>query len=252
MSLGSDYLSLSLRRGGGGGTALVVGSNLPPVFGSYVPGFGSAILVPLASSTRICGVEGGYVGQATSVGFQRHGQLGATAAVGVTEVLSQSVGHCVAADPEHVPASRNRRDTRVSKVSRVIWSGRGLPVSNVHLPAAQWGLPPLLGTADLPDRARPCRGRTDRPGGRECQPRLCTARHRAGGRAQCRSSRACRCSWVRSSVAWRRFKPARSPALHTFSQASWAAWRLASPRCCPACRRATVTRRAAIALVARS
>ena len=90
MSLGSDYLSLSLRRGGGGGgTALVVGSNLPPVFGSYVPGFGSAIRVPLARSTRMCGIEGGYVGQATSVGFQRHGRPGATAAVGVTEVLSQ-------------------------------------------------------------------------------------------------------------------------------------------------------------------
>jgi len=34
-------------RGGGGGVAFVVGSNLPPFFGSYVPCLGSAMVVPL-------------------------------------------------------------------------------------------------------------------------------------------------------------------------------------------------------------
>ena len=62
MRRGRDYLLLSFRprSGGGGGTALVVGSNLPPVFGSYVPGFGLVIGFPLAPSTCICGRARAY------------------------------------------------------------------------------------------------------------------------------------------------------------------------------------------------
>ena len=62
MRRGRDYLFLFFRPGsrGGGGTALVVGSNLPPVFGSYVPGFGLVIGFPLPPSTCICGRERAY------------------------------------------------------------------------------------------------------------------------------------------------------------------------------------------------
>ena len=46
--LSSGYLSLRPGFGGGGGLALVVGANLPPFLGSYVPCFCSAMVIPLA------------------------------------------------------------------------------------------------------------------------------------------------------------------------------------------------------------
>jgi hypothetical protein len=45
-------------RGGGGGFALVVGSNLPPFLGSYVPFFESAMVIPLTSRTTAHAIEG--------------------------------------------------------------------------------------------------------------------------------------------------------------------------------------------------
>jgi hypothetical protein len=57
--LSCGYLSL-LRpgRGGGGGLALVVGANLPPFLGSYVPCLCSAMVIPLACPTTDHGIGG--------------------------------------------------------------------------------------------------------------------------------------------------------------------------------------------------
>ena len=58
--LSCGYLSLSLcpGRGGGGGLALVVGSNLPPFLGSYVPFLDSVTVIPLACATTVHGIGG--------------------------------------------------------------------------------------------------------------------------------------------------------------------------------------------------
>ena len=56
--LSCGYLSLRPGRGGGGGVALVVGSNLPPFLGSYATFLESAMVIPLACSTTVHGIGG--------------------------------------------------------------------------------------------------------------------------------------------------------------------------------------------------
>jgi hypothetical protein len=57
--LSCGYLSLLCPgRGGGGGFAFVVGSNLPPFLGSYAPCLASVMVIPLASSTTLHGIGG--------------------------------------------------------------------------------------------------------------------------------------------------------------------------------------------------
>ena len=57
--LSCGYLSLLCPgRGGGGGWALVVGSNLPPFLGSYATFLDSAMVIPLACPTTVHGIGG--------------------------------------------------------------------------------------------------------------------------------------------------------------------------------------------------
>jgi hypothetical protein len=56
--LSCGYLSLRPGCGGGGGLAFVVGANLPPFLGSYVPFLDSAMVIPLACPTTVHGIGG--------------------------------------------------------------------------------------------------------------------------------------------------------------------------------------------------